>query len=216
MADEFGTVAGYGSKYPPSYFPTDTDDKLVPVYNDAGRFTGQYQKNARIAVDALLTETTGDLTEIDQTQSALERIESILTTSEGISNAEQLREATAKLAEVSQKLDALKPILIVDIFNMPAPGANTDIVGGGIRMANYPGVTSLLVTVTLTTASVFNYTKSRGALTIFTVGILESVALNAGDGYGPIEIPVSPNDYINFRVETDGIINQLVVYGKRS
>ena len=83
-------------------------------------------------------------------------------------------------------------------------------------MADFPGVTSILVNVALTTASVFNVTVSRGALTIFTIGVLESVALNAGDGYGPIEIAVSPNDYINFQVETDSIINRLVVYGKKS
>jgi len=216
MADEFGKVEGYNKGTNPSYFPTDTDGKLVPVYNDAGRFTGQYQKNARIAVDALLTETTGDLTEIDQTQSALERIESILTTSEGISNAEQLREATDVMRRMVDAANLHKPVLLVDIFNEPSPGNDTDFNGAAVDLRG-TGVCQLAISVVLGTASVFNVYRQRapGALTGFTDGIMISASLSAGDVRN-FSLLVSPLDLITFRVETTGVINQLLVYGMKT
>jgi hypothetical protein len=106
-------------------------------------------------------------------------------------------------------------IILYNGFNQSAPGANTDIISGGLVIGGATGVQgicALAVTVTLATASVFNYTRTRGGTT-FTIGIYQSVALASGDGYGPFLIPVAPGDTINFQVETDGVIRQLLVEG---
>lgn len=65
MGDEFGGVEVVGDV--PAYFPTDTKGKLVPIYNQAGRFTGQLQRNGRVAVDVSGSDA-------DQTETLLAEI----------------------------------------------------------------------------------------------------------------------------------------------
>lgn len=208
MADDFSAMPLIGPI--PSFFPTDTENKLVPVFNGSGRFTGQLQKNGRIAVDVGSAEEEG---QTDQTQVLLSAIQGLLTTLEGVSLADQMREATRRLSDVAQSLRVLGRELIVDITSQAAPGANTDILNG-IAMRRYPGVTALAVTITLATASVLNYTKCKGVsdLSVLTIGINSSVALNAGDVYTFL-IPVGPDDFINLQVETDSVITQLLIEG---
>lgn len=55
MSDDFTQLKGFPAA--PAYFPTDTGGKIVPVYNHVGRFTGQFQKNGRIAVDVAEQDT---------------------------------------------------------------------------------------------------------------------------------------------------------------
>lgn len=138
-------------------------------------------------------------------------------------NLQALAEAIPIQQEMLSAMDRLTAALATFRTEMafedvaiPAPGANTDIIKGGIVIRELPwrGVKALEVTVTLATASVFNYTRTRKNNAGATIGMLESVALGAGDGFGPIRIPVTEFDTINFRVETDGIITQLIVEAK--
>ena len=98
------------------------------------------------------------------------------------------------------------PLPRADSFNVSAPGANTDILSTAITPVTYG---AFRITVTLATASVFNYTETRSGTT-FTHGINSSVALNSGDAY-IFNVDVSSLSAYNFQVETNGVIRQLKV-----
>ena len=105
------------------------------------------------------------------------------------------------------------------VFNLAAPGANTDILAAELT-PNHEG-SYFRVTVVLATASVFNHviTDSTGTPVTFTNGLNSSVALAAGDEYvfefaAPKTTTAGTNTSPlthNFQVETDGIIRLLVV-----
>ena len=101
-------------------------------------------------------------------------------------------------------------------FNISAPGANTDIISGGIKFS--PQAAVCRVTVALTTSSVFNVECTDGSTT-HVWGLNESGALNAGDLY-TFTFAVRANATgldggsdltYNFQVETDGVIECLFV-----
>lgn len=90
-----------------------------------------------------------------------------------------------------------------------APGANSDIFSAGQLRAVSQKVALVRVIVVLATASVFNYTVTDGT-TAYTVGLNESIALNASDAY-EFEIAAGSDYTYNFQVETDGVIRHLLV-----
>lgn len=100
-------------------------------------------------------------------------------------------------------------------YALAAPGANTDIFSTALA-PNHNG-SCFRVAVVLTTASVFNFTVTNGT-TGYTVGLNNSVALAAGDMY-IFEFPAPKFSSLggstalsyNFQVETDSIVNMLVV-----
>ena len=101
------------------------------------------------------------------------------------------------------------------IFNLAAPGANTDILSSSITLKEGG---AWRVTVALTTASVFNVTYTDGTTT-HALGLNSSVALLAGDLYtfafggSPIETSSGSTNTlsINFQVETDSVIELLII-----
>lgn len=212
MADDFSANSTTGPI--PAYFPTDTKDSLVPVYNQVGRFTGQLQKNGRVAVDAVITDTT-DVQETDRTQTLLSDISAVLTTSDGVTAAEMLVEVFGKLSELSAKLSLLSSVTIFDGANIAAPGANTDILSTPIDMTLYPGVKTLLVTVALATSSVFSYMLGRGITAQVKTTLNSGTALVIIASY-TFPIRVGPTDKINFQVVTDSVINRLYIEGAYS
>lgn len=104
----------------------------------------------------------------------------------------------------------LTPINKVAIYNGSAPGPNTNIQVGGsdIDLEGDDG-DILRITVALTNASVFNIHATDGS-TPHVWGLNESVQLNAGDIYTFVVGIISGITY-NFQVETDGVIETLVV-----
>lgn len=104
-------------------------------------------------------------------------------------------------------------ITLYKVIDQAAPGANTDIVSAGITV---PEGGALRISVSLATASVFNLMVTAAGGTQRAIGLNQSVALNAGDGYTfPWSaIKVDQNGAAvtyNFQVETNGIIRYLVV-----
>lgn len=102
---------------------------------------------------------------------------------------------------------------IATVFNGSAPGANAGILGTAIR----PGenASAFRVSVALTTSSVFNVTCYDGSTT-HKWGLNESGALNAADLYtftfGVRNTKDGTTSLVyNFEVETDGVIEYLVV-----
>jgi hypothetical protein len=93
-----------------------------------------------------------------------------------------------------------------DNFNVPAPGANSDILTTSLTPI-YGA--AFRITVCLATASVFNVTITRSGTT-YTAGLNSSVALNAGDLYTFV-FGVSTSNAYNFQVETNGVIRILQV-----
>ncbi len=91
-------------------------------------------------------------------------------------------------------------------FGLAAPGANTDILSADLtpQMAGF-----FVVSVSLTTSSVFNVTETQGATT-YTNGLNKSNALNAGDKY-VFTFPVNAATAYNFQIETDGVVRELTV-----
>lgn len=156
---------------------------------------------------------TKDASGPDSRRSVEDLISAIGELKDGVLIAQELLSAVDRLSGL---LALFRSEVVYDEVNIPAPGANTDIIKGGIviRELPYTGVKALEVTATVSTGSVLNYTRVRKNSGTLTIGIFESVALNSGDGYGPIRIEVSEFDTINFRVETDGIISQLHVKAK--
>ena len=100
-------------------------------------------------------------------------------------------------------------------FNVSAPGVNTDILSSDVTVKEG---CALKVTVALTTGSVFNVVCSDGT-TEHTWGLNASTALNAGDlytftfGMAPFETNSASDNalLVNFQVETDGVIELLIV-----
>lgn len=102
---------------------------------------------------------------------------------------------------------------LYDGFAVAAPGANLPIIGdGGIDIGDHQGVNAVAVTVALNALSIFNITVTRGATTK-KFGLNSSVALAAGDLFGPFLIPVTSGDAIDFEVETNVGIDRLIVEG---
>jgi hypothetical protein len=90
-------------------------------------------------------------------------------------------------------------------FNIPAPGANTNILATGITPKKSG---TMRVTVNLATGSVFNVQLNQGATNI--LGSLGSGALAAG-AMNSFAFGCNPNTTYNFQVATNGIINYLQV-----
>lgn len=178
----------------------DTEAPVKVVGEFPGEPTGLYRQDGQLLVRPDDAQ--------DKRRAGEEVAENIRAIAEAAAIQQELLSAVDRLTAA---LLPLKRETVIDMVSIPAPGANTNILKGGIVVRELSaGVKKLFVTVTLATASVLNYTRLR-AQTTSTIGIFESVALNAGDGYGPIEIPVGPYDTINFQVETDGIITQLYI-----
>ena len=98
------------------------------------------------------------------------------------------------------------PIARATVFNGAAPGANTDMLAADLT----PGRRGAFrITVAVTTASVFNVSATDGTTT-HVWGLNGSVALQAGDVY-TFTIGCDPSLSYNFQVETDGVIEVLVV-----
>ncbi len=91
-------------------------------------------------------------------------------------------------------------------FDITAPGANTSILASNITPKR---AGSLAVTVSLTTASVFNVLATDGTTTHLW-GLNSSTALNAADVYRFVIDAVPALSY-NFQGETDGVIETLIV-----
>lgn len=97
-------------------------------------------------------------------------------------------------------------------YNITAPGADAEILSTGLKFdAKAP---ACRLTIALTVSSVLNVTVTDGS-TEHKWGLNESVALNAGDLYSfffPVMDNDSSNDLTyNFEVESDGVIEQLIV-----
>ena len=101
------------------------------------------------------------------------------------------------------------------VFNMAAPGANTDILGSNLTLKEGG---AWRITVGLTTSSIFNVVITDGT-TSHVLGLNSSSALNAADLYtftfggSPIESNSGNSNTlsINFQVETDSVIEYLIV-----
>ena len=91
-------------------------------------------------------------------------------------------------------------------YALAAPGANTNAI---TPVTPHDTSSMLRVTVVLAVASVFNVQTTDGT-TAYTWGLNGSVPLNAGDLY-VFEFPCSSLQTYSFRVETDGIIQTLLV-----
>ena len=98
---------------------------------------------------------------------------------------------------------------LVTLFSdlaIAAPGANTDILSTALTPKEG---SALKITVLLATGSVFNMTVTDGTNT-YTGGLNASAALNAGDRY-TFTVGADPANSYNFQVETDGIIQCLII-----
>lgn len=106
-------------------------------------------------------------------------------------------------------------VAVATVYNGSAPGANTNILSSSLTPG--PNASAYRVTVCLATASVFNVRVTNGT-TAFTMGLNASAALNAGDLYtftfgvrkNSTQTGTTALSY-NFQVETDGVINYLLV-----
>lgn len=96
-------------------------------------------------------------------------------------------------------------IVKATVFNLAAPGANTNILGSAITPTASPSVCR--VTVNLAVASVFKGRLTRGETT-FDVKLNGGATLVAGSLY-MFDVPWETGDSLNFRVETNGIIQVL-------
>ena len=117
-----------------------------------------------------------------------------------------------------------RPTLVCALHALAAPGADTGIIAAsgvlGTGIAFAPRATDgphyLDVWVSLATGSVFNLHKTDGT-TAYTIGLNESVALQVGDLYrfsvacNPVRQSGVQLTY-DFQIETDGVIQTLVVY----
>lgn len=117
-----------------------------------------------------------------------------------------------------------RPGLVCSIHALAAPGANTNIIaasnqlGTGVSYAptRERGAHYLDVWVALATASVFNARVTDGT-TAYARGLNESSALQAGDLYR-FSLPCPSHNHLgvqltyDFQVETNGVIQTLVVY----
>ena len=101
------------------------------------------------------------------------------------------------------------------IFNGPAPGANTNIQSGAADL-DIVGVSgrTIRVTVALTVSSVLNLEATDGTTT-HVWGLNASSALNAADVY-VFDVPAYDGLTYNFQVESDGVIEFLMVETVRS
>jgi len=96
---------------------------------------------------------------------------------------------------------------LINVYAQAAPGANTNIVAA---VSPTRQASSLQIGVCLTTASVFNMYVDNGT-TAYTQGLNGSVALAAGDFYRLGPIPCREGCTYTFRVETDSVIQTLIV-----
>lgn len=92
-------------------------------------------------------------------------------------------------------------------YNVPAPGANTNILATSLTPKQ--GVAAFRVTVVLATGSVFNLRTTDGT-TAFTSHFNGGVALAAASVY-TFTFGVTSGLTYNFQVETDGVIRLLQV-----
>lgn len=111
-----------------------------------------------------------------------------------------------------------RSIRLATVYAGSAPGVNTNILATGIVPPKDVG--AFRITVALAAASVFNVRVTDGT-TAYTQGLKESAALNAGDLYtftmGVSRTSDGSEDgttlTYNFQVETDGVIQTLIVDG---
>jgi len=93
-----------------------------------------------------------------------------------------------------------------EFYDLAAPGADTDIF---TAVTPKDGVYAWRVTVALTTSSVFNVSATDGT-TPHVWGLNASGALNAADLYS-FEHAVSPDITYSYQVETDSVVEALIV-----
>ena len=96
--------------------------------------------------------------------------------------------------------------VVARTYALDAPGANTDILTTAIEPKE-DGVA--VVTVCLTTSSVFNVTTTDGT-TAYTNGLNASGALQAGDVY-TFSFGVRAGISYNFQVETNSVVRFLIM-----
>lgn len=106
-------------------------------------------------------------------------------------------------------------VALATVYALAAPGANTNILSTAIKVSE--SAVALRVTVSLTTASVFNLHVTDGT-TAYVIGLNASTALQAGDLYtftfGARRYSSQSNTTelsYNFQVETDSVIRMLFV-----
>lgn len=106
------------------------------------------------------------------------------------------------------------PVVLVDLWAIPAPGANTDIAGQvGLPLTVPNNCCTLKIHVLLRTGSIFRMIRRATASgTSYTDKANGGVALAASCGFDA-EVAVTPGEIANFQVETDGIIDRLIVVG---
>ena len=92
-------------------------------------------------------------------------------------------------------------------FNVAAPGSNINILA--TSLTPYDKASTIRVTVSLTTGSVFNAILTQGA-TSFTCKLNKGAALTAAVLY-TFTFAGGDDTTINFQVETNSIINVLFV-----
>ncbi len=108
---------------------------------------------------------------------------------------------------------------VYEQYALAAPGANTTfptVASGGIKFSNR--ASRARVFVSLTTASVLNYTVTDGT-TAYVIGLNNSVALAAGDsyefefdvGYSVDGSEAGTRLTYGFQLETDGVVRQIIV-----
>ena len=100
------------------------------------------------------------------------------------------------------------PTLKANVFNLAAPGASVNILREAVAPGKSPSICR--VEVLLGTAAVFKARISRGGTT-FDAKLNAGVALIASGLY-IFDISWQAGDRLNFQVETDGVIQQLMAH----
>lgn len=101
-------------------------------------------------------------------------------------------------------------------FAISAPGANTDLISGGIVCANYPGMIAFRVEIAMVsgTASVLRATQSQtsaGVTTTKVMSLNNGIAISAAC-LSTFDVQVDPEDTWNLQIVTNAAINSLKVY----
>lgn len=95
---------------------------------------------------------------------------------------------------------------VFDGFDLASAGAGEGVVeaedGAPIDLSQYPGAKRLLVSFALAGNSKVSVTKTRG-VTTKTTALKLGDTLVAGNGYGPIAVPVSDKDTVDIVAISD-------------